>query len=81
MCPLCLAVKTISSEQFEEIVAGKLRVSQNLSKESTPDCLTMVYRYNRTAAIWMMKETMAALGTNNFKSYFLQGFDKSGTGN
>ena len=81
MCPLCLVVKTMASEQFEEIVPGKLTVSQNLGKKSAPDCLAMMYRYNRAATIWMTKEAMAALGTNNFKSYFLKGFDKSGTGN
>ena len=67
------------SEYFLEITPGEFAISQDLSKESTPNRLAAVYRYDCASAIWMAQEMVAALRTDHFKTKFPKGFDKLGT--
>jgi hypothetical protein len=67
------------SEYFLELIPGEFAISQDLSKESTPNRLAAVYRYDCTSAVWMTQEMVTALRTDNFETHFPKGFDKLGT--
>jgi hypothetical protein len=64
---------------FLEFVPGELTVSEDLSKESAPDRLTLVHGYNRAPPVWMPQEMMTSPCANDFKTKFPKGFDKLGT--
>jgi len=67
------------SEYFLELVPGEFTISQDLRKESTPNRLAAVYRYDCAPAIWMAQEMVTALRTDHFKTKFPKSFDKLGT--
>jgi hypothetical protein len=69
----------VHSEYFLEILPGEFAISQDLSKESAPNRLAAVYRYDCAPAIWMAQEMVTALHTDHFKTNFPKGFDKLGT--
>ena len=69
----------VFSEYFLELIPEEFTISQNLSKEPTPNRLAAVCRYDRAPAIWMAQEMVTALHTDHFKTKFLKGFDKLGT--
>jgi hypothetical protein len=64
------------SEYFLEFLPGEFTISQNLSKESSPNRFAAVYRYDCAPAILMAQEMVTALRTDNFKTKFPKGFDK-----
>jgi len=66
-------------KHFLEFVPGNVTVSEDLSKESAPNRLTLVHGYNRAPPVWMAQEMVTAPRPNNFKTKFPKGFDKSGT--
>jgi hypothetical protein len=63
-------------EYFLEIILGEFAISENFSKESTPNCLATVYRYDCAPAIRMAQKMVTALRTNDFKTKLPKGFDK-----
>ena len=67
------------SEYFMELIPGEFAISQDLSKESTPNRLAAVYRHDCAPAAWMAQEMVIALRTDNFETKFPKGFDKLGT--
>jgi len=69
------------SECLLKLIPGEFAVSQYLSKESAPDHLAAVYRYNGAPSIRMAQKMVTALPTNNLETKFLKGLDKAGTGN
>ena len=77
MCAVKFRIKGFDrSEYFQELIPGKFAISQDLSKESTPNRLAAVYRYDRAPAIWMAQEMVTAFRTKDFKTKFPKGFDK-----
>ncbi len=64
---------------FLEFVPGEVTVSEDLSKKSAPNRLTLVHGYNRAPPIWMAQEMVTAPSANNFKTKSPKGFDKLGT--
>jgi hypothetical protein len=64
-------------EKFLQFIYGCLAVTDDLSQEPATDCLPGMYRYNRTSAVRMLKEVVAAPGTNYLKTYFLKSFDEA----
>lgn len=62
-----------------DILPGEFAISQDLSKESAPNRLATVYRYDCAPAIWMAQETVTALHPDHFKTKFPKGFNKLGT--
>ena len=80
MCAVKYRIKGFDrSEYLLEIIPGKFAISQDLSKESTPNRLAAVYRDDCAPAIWMTQEMVTALRTDHFKTKFSKGFDKLGT--
>jgi hypothetical protein len=67
------------SEYFLDFISGEFAISQDLSKEPTPNRLAAVYRDDCAPAIWMAQEMVTAFRTNHFKTKFPKGFDKLGT--
>jgi len=76
VCP----AKTLHSKYLSEIVPGKFAISQDLSKEPTPNRFAAVYRYDRAPAIWMAQEIVTPLRSDHFKTKIPKGFDKLGAG-
>jgi hypothetical protein len=80
MCAVRYRIKGFDeSEDFLEFIPGEFAISQDLSKESTPNRLAVVCRYDCASAIWMAQEMVIALCTDHFKTRFPEGFDKLGT--
>jgi hypothetical protein len=80
MCAVKYRIKGFDrSEYFLELIPGEFAISQDLSKESTPNRLAAVYRYDCAPAIWMAQEIVTTLLTDHFKTKFPKGFDKLGT--
>jgi hypothetical protein len=54
MCSVKYQIKGFDrSEYFLELIPGEFAISQDLSKESTPNRLAAVYWYDCASAIWM----------------------------
>lgn len=68
----------VHSEYFLDILPGEFAISQDLSKESAPNRLAAVYRYDCAPAIRMAQETVTALHTDHLKTKFPKGFNKLG---
>ena len=80
MCAVKYRIKGFDrSEYFMELIPGEFAISQDLSKESTPNRFAAVYRYDCAPAIWMAQEMVTAFRTDHFKTKFPNGFDKLGT--
>ena len=80
MCAVKYRIKYFDrSKYFLEPIPGEFAISQDLSKESTPNHLAPVYRYDCTPAIWLAQEMVTALRTDHFETKFPKGFDKLGT--
>ncbi len=74
-----VASKTaVRLKYFLEVVPGEVTVLEDLSKESGPNRLTLVYGDNRAPPILMAQEMVTAPCANNFKTKFPKGFDKLG---
>ena len=77
MCAFKYRIKGFNrSKYFLELLPGEFAISQNLSKESTPNRLAAVYRYDCAPAIWMAQEMVTALRTDHFKTKLPKDFDK-----
>ncbi len=80
MCVVKYRIKGFDrSECFPELIPGEFAISQDLRKESTPNRLASVYRYDCAPAIWVAQEMVTAFRTDHFKTKFPKGFDKLGT--
>ena len=64
-------------EKFLQFLYGCFAVTDDLSQEPATDCLTGVHRHDRTSAVRVLKEVVAAPGTNYLKTYFFKSFDEA----
>ena len=65
----------LALQQRDEVIALDLTVTEDCGQEARTYDLTCMNRYNRSAAVGMTKEVMAALGSSDIESGPPQGSD------